>query len=263
MQAEPDVSVRNRVLTCFPCDRALPASGRVGYPRSMFGSLRIELVALLGACLSIQLASPAHGQTASAPPLSFLGGGVGLGPRDIESRVAYPANRESFEGQAVGDAGRFFSWYIDGSWQLASRVGVGAEFMVLEPARGVLRGGGYAITELQEERVLTGLARFRLTTSPRAAVDVVGGGGLLFWQRSDETTVSSPQLPQASESRERSSADVAVAAGLDAQFSVARHLSVVVGGRLLWLRRETLTVSDNPQEPSVRALLTVGLRAGR
>lgn len=225
--------------------------------------MRIASELPLSIFVSLYLAAPGCCQATSGPPLSFIGGGVGLGPRDIESRVAHPANQENFEGTPIGDAGRLFTWHLDGAWRVAPRAALGAEFMVLEPAHGVLRGGGYAFTELQEERLLTALARFRLTTSPRAAVDIVGGPGLLFWRRTDQATFFGFNPPRSTETREQSSVDLALAAGLDAQFAVARHVSLVVGGRLLWLGRETLTEFDDPQEPSARVLVTVGIRAGR
>ena len=108
-------------------------------------------------------------EPAPAPlPRAFVGAGLGPATDDNASRMR------------LADAGSSMLWFVEGGAGLSSRLGLGAEFVQTRVLTGATAGRSSNESGRQRERMVMGLLRARAAARGEVAIDVVGGGGLLF-----------------------------------------------------------------------------------
>ena len=100
-------------------------------------------------------------------PRAFVGAGVGMATADADSRMRLN------DGSAL-------VWLFEGGASVSSRFGIGVELFQPSVLTGSTSGISFTSAGRQIERVLVGLVRARVGASDRLAVDLVGGGGVLF-----------------------------------------------------------------------------------
>ena len=121
--------------------------------------------------------------------------------------------------------------------------------------------GRLLITDRQREQAWLGEVRVRALTTPRSAVDLVVGGGLLRQQR--EGIYGQCDFVLACtivENSEPHRTSPIVIAGVDIPVRVAPHFSVAAVARVLWLRRGLLDVPTWPRDNSTEISAIFSLR---
>lgn len=133
------------------------------------------------------------------------------------------------------------------SARVAPRVAIGAEAIDLGTATGETSGITFHSTGEQRERALVGLLRVRLIGRARVALDLVGGGGVLFQRHLAETEPCFSRCP-ALHMTEVTNRAPAFLVGADVPIQVGRHFSIAAIGRYYSLKRGEHTATD-PREP--------------
>jgi hypothetical protein len=100
-------------------------------------------------------------------PRAFVGAGIGTATSDADSRMRLN------DGSAL-------VWLLEGGARVSSRFGIGVELFQPSLLTGSTSGISFTSAGRQIERALVGLVRARVGASDRLAVDLVGGGGVLF-----------------------------------------------------------------------------------
>ena len=192
------------------------------------GSVRSATLVAVCALLCVARAAAQPARSDSVPlPSVFVGTGIGPATNDAASRM-----RLFEEGWAT-------VWLAEAGAAVSERVGIGVEYSQPSAATAFTTvGAGRAqIAGRQEERVLLGLLRARLTGVNRWALDVVGGAGVLFQHH--ETGGCVPAVPVC-ESTEGPAIDEragAVAIGVDVPVRITRHFAIATAVRAYFLRR--------------------------
>ena len=135
------------------------------------GSVRSATLVAVCALLCVARAAAQPARSDSVPlPSVFVGTGIGPATNDAASRMR------------LFEEGRATVWLVEAGAAVSERVGIGVEYSQPSAATAFTTvGAGRAqIAGRQEERVLLGLLRARLTGVNRWALDVVGGAIVLF-----------------------------------------------------------------------------------
>jgi hypothetical protein len=186
---------------------------------------------VLIATFSIVRVAGATGQTAARPapalPAVFVGAGLGPSTDDASSRMRLYEDRLAT------------TWIIEGGVAVADRVGLGVEYSRPSAATAftTFGAGRFQSSGRQEEQVLIGLLRLRLTATPRWGLDVVGGAGVLFQHHASGLCDPAQAECDATDGPSRDERALALAAGADVPIILARHVAIVPAVRAYWLRR--------------------------
>ena len=183
------------------------------------------------AAVSLVPAALAAGQTVARPaaalPVVFVGAGFGPSTNDASSRM-----RLYEDGLAT-------TWIVDGGVAVADRIGLGVEYSRPSAATAftTFGAGRFQSSGRQEEQALIGVLRMRLTATPRWALDVVGGAGVLFQHHASGLCEPAQAACDAADGPSRDEHALALAAGADVPITLARHFAIVPAVRAYWLRR--------------------------
>jgi hypothetical protein len=176
-------------------------------------------------------ASAARAQATSSAVVAFapafVGAGFGLSTNDAESRMRL--FEEKLATALVVEAGA----------ALGARVGIGVEYSQPSAATAFTTVGlGRAqIAGRQEERVIVGLLRGRLSSTRRWALDVVGGAGVLFQHHESGGCVPAVARCEDTSGLAVDERAPAIVFGIDVPVRAARHFEVVAALRAYHLRR--------------------------
>ena len=197
----------------------------------------------------------AHAQEPVPAPLArvFVGAGIGPATDDNASRMR------------IADDGSSLLWFVEGGARLSSRLGVGAEFTQAAEVTGATSGRSFNSSGRQRERTIIGLLRARAAASETVAIDLVGGGGVLFQHHELRFA---PCFSGCADSR-RESIDrraPAFVLGADVPFRLGRHIGLSAVTRFYWLRREqrisdTTTLVPWQYETTSSTRLAIGVSA--
>jgi hypothetical protein len=186
---------------------------------------------VLIATFSIVRVAGATGQPAARPapalPAVFVGAGLGPSTNDASSRMR------------LYEDGRATTWIIEGGVAVADRVGLGVEYSRPSAATAftTFGAGRFQSSGRQEEQALIGVLRMRLTATPRWALDVVGGAGVLFQHHASGLCEPAQAVCDATDGPSRDEHALALATGADVPFTLTRHFALVPAVRAYWLRR--------------------------
>lgn len=199
--------------------------------RSWPGIAPVTSAALVFGLLTVAGVSPVRAQapttTVVALPSAFVGTGFGPSTNDAKSRM-----RLFEEGLAS-------AWVVEAGAALVARVGIGVEYSQPSAARASTTVGlGRAqIAGRQEERVILGVLRGRLTGTRRWALDVVGGAGVLFQHHESGGCVPAVARCENTAGRALDERAPAFVFGIDVPVRVARHFEIAAAVRAYGLRR--------------------------
>jgi hypothetical protein len=140
-------------------------------------------------------------------------------------------------GKGLGPVG-----LIEGGARLWRPLGVGMEFFRLPTISASTRGQSFNSSGSQTERVVVGVLRARTVATDRLAVDVVGGGGVLFQHHELERAPCFTGCAASHSSVDRRAP--AFALGFDVPFQPVPHIEVTWLTRFYALRRD-----DNVGQP--------------
>lgn len=159
-------------------------------------------------------------------------------------------------------------WFIEGGVRLLPRIGVGVEFVQTAVLTAVTSGLSFNASGRQRERTALGVLRARAAGNGRVAIDLVGGGGVLFQHHELRFA---PCFTGCADSRRESldSRAPAFVLGADVPFRLGRRIALSAGTRYYALRRAkrisdtaTLIPWQYETKPSTRLTLGVSVRAG-
>ena len=199
----------------------------------------ITKTALLYCLLIVAGASPVRAQapttTVVALPPAFVGSGFGLSTNDAKSRMR------------LFDEGLATALVVEAGAALAARVGIGVEYSQPSAATTFTTvGAGRAqIAGRQEERVIVGLLRGRLTGTRRWALDVVGGAGVLFQHHESGGCVPAVVRCENTSGLALDERAPAFVFGIDVPVRVARHFEIAAAARAYSLRRGAHTSAQD------------------
>ena len=201
-------------------------------------------------CAVCVLTPPAAAQPATAfgPSMTFIGGGVGVTSSDAEGRVRVTAFPER----------SLVAPRLEAGLALGRRVGLGLAFVPFTEIDGSHNIARLAVSDRQREQAWVAELRMRAGATPRLALDVVGGAGLLRQQR-EGAFISCFTCTAANIAEPRHTSPV-FSAGLDVPLRFAPHVSLAAVARLFWMRRGLLDVQTWPRDNTTEAAVFLTLR---
>jgi hypothetical protein len=206
--------------------------------------------------LWIVAARVAHAQTlASSLPLPriFVGGGVGVATVDVTPRTGYLT-------AVGGDEARFFRGEIGvAPWR---RIGFGVELGTAPTLATGTTHPSAAEAYTESEWTLIPVARGRIASSARVAIDVVGGLGLLFEHHEQTFTSYCPTACTFVTHGEFDRRAPAWTVGIDMPVEATRFLWVSGFVRTTALERDPSTARYPPTQPSTQLAAGVTARVG-
>jgi hypothetical protein len=137
-------------------------------------------------------------------------------------------------------------WLVEMAVGLSSRLSIGAEYSRPSAATASTLTRSGRFTGRQEEQVLVGMLRARLTGLKRWAVDAVGGGGVLFQTHKSGFCVPLPDRCDDVNGLSVNERAPVWVIGLDVPIRIAAHLELVPNVRAYVLRRGEQTSAVNP-----------------
>jgi hypothetical protein len=213
-----------------------------------------------GLCL-LMVAGPAAAQaaatTAQPMPRVFIGAGIGLSTNDAASRMR------------IHEDDVASMWLVEAGSAVSRRLSLGVEYSQPSPATAVttVGAGRTQLSGRQTERLLLALIRARVAGSPRVALDVVAGGGVLFQHHQAGSCIFAQPRCEDTNGDSLEKRTRAYTTGLDVPVRITPHFELVGSARVYFLRRgvHTSTTFPGPSwqfewEPSTR---TAGLLTGR
>jgi hypothetical protein len=186
-----------------------------------------------------------------------VGGGIGLATNDAGSRM-----RLVEEGLATASV-------VEAGAAVMPRLGIGVEYSQPSAATAFTTVGlGRAqIAGRQEERVILGVLRGRLTGTRRWALDLVGGAGVLFQHHESGGCVPAVVRCENTSGPAVDERAPAFVFGIDVPVRVARHLEIAAAARVYSLRRGEHTTAQDINlswqfewRPSMRGVATLNGR---
>lgn len=168
-------------------------------------------------------------------------------PRGLIGVGALGSSTDASSRMRLGEEARPWIYSGEVSARLAPRLGIGVEAIDFGIATGETRGITFHSTGKQHERAIIGLLRARVVGSHRVALDVVGGGGVLFQRHLAETATCFNGCT-ATSTTEFAHRAPAFVAGADVPIRVGGHLSIAAIGRYYVFRRGDNTPTD-PRQP--------------
>ena len=211
-------------------------------------AILVQTVLAVGALPTVAAAQPS---TAFGPSMTFIGGGVGVTSSAAEGRVQATAFPE----------GSLLAPRIEAGLALGRRVGLGLAFVPFTEINGSHNIALLAVSDRQREQAWVAELRLRAGATPRVAMDVVGGAGLLRQQR--EGTFACNFTCAVANTAEPSHTSPAFSVGLDVPLQLGPHLSLAALGRIYWMRRGRLDVNTWPRNNTVESAAFLTLRLTR
>lgn len=185
----------------------------------------------------------------TAPPMTFIGGGVARGSDDLANRITYPRLLDAPERRHV--------YMLDAAVKVSRWLAVGSELVFMDPvaSRTITRDG--VSTQRHSERLWSALARVRPITSRWMSIDVAGGPGLLSGRF--ETSFFNGLTTTATTTDTRALAWIG---GGDLSVSVIKGVGLVGTVRVYRLPRGGPDADLPFQSTSTRTMAGIGLRLG-
>ena len=140
-------------------------------------------------------------------------------------------------------------------------MGLGLAFVPFTEINGSHNIALLAVSDRQREQAWVAELRLRAGATPRVAMDVVGGAGLLRQQR--EGTFACNFTCAVANTAEPSHTSPAFSVGLDVPLQLGPHLSLAALGRIYWMRRGRLDVNTWPRNNTVESAAFLTLRLTR
>jgi hypothetical protein len=168
-------------------------------------------------------------------------------PRALIGVSVARAETDASARMRLGSDARPWIYSAEFSARVAPRLAIGAEAIDFGIATGATSGRTFRSEGEQRERALMGLLRVRAAGSERFALDVGGGGGVLF-QRHIAATTSCIISCTETFTTELTARSPAFFIGVDVPVRIARHLWIAGLGRYYFLNRGDHTSTD-PRAP--------------